>query len=317
MYDRIEQKGEFSEDEARSIMLQLLEAVHCMHSNGIVHRDLKPENILFCDKSEKSRIIVTDFGIAAMPGDSLMTQPSGTLGYAAPEVINRVPYTSKCDLWSLGVIAYILLVGYPPFNFEDNEELMECSRKGIYHFESPFWDHISDEAKHFVSSLMTVDPSQRLSAQQALNHPWILGRKLVPSNRAQTVRTKLRAAFLAVRWVVRTQRCAASTRRERHEEESGVQIIKGQLANVHLSVTDSSLCKRPSGVSIPEKLRDELVEWRCRRKGWSSPLRTVRTPTCAMTAAVWCTFKHKQEAHRSTASKLTYHCTTLLLTILT
>ena len=162
---------------------------------------------------------------------------------------------------------------------------------------------------------MIVDTSQRLSAQQALNHPWILGRKLVPSNRAQTVRTKLRAAFLAARWVVRTQRCAASTRRERHEEESGVQIVKGQLANVHLSVTDSSLCKRPSGVSIPEKFRDELVEWRCRRKGWSSPLRTVRT--CAMTAAVWCMFKHKQEVHRSAASKLTYHCTTFLLTILT
>ena len=107
---------------------------------------------------------------------------------------------------------------------------------------------------------MIVDPSQRLSAQQALNHPWILGRKLVPSNCGQTVRTKLRAAFLAVRWVVRTQRCAASTRRERHEEESGVQLVTGQLANVHLSVTDSSLCKRPSGVSIPEKFREELVE---------------------------------------------------------
>lgn len=108
MYERIEEKGEFSEDEARSIMLQLLQATVYMHSNGIVHRDLKPENILFSDKSEKSRVIVTDFGIAAMPGDKLMTQPSGTLGYAAPEVVNRVPYNSKCDLWSLGVIAYIL-----------------------------------------------------------------------------------------------------------------------------------------------------------------------------------------------------------------
>lgn len=259
MYERIEEIGEFSEDEARSIMLQLLEAVHYMHSNGIVHRDLKPENILFSDKSEKSRVIVTDFGIAAMPGDALMTQPSGTLGYAAPEVINRVPYTSKCDLWSLGVIAYILLVGYPPFNFEDNEELMECSRKGIFRFESPFWDHISAEAKHFVSSLMTVDPSQRLSAQQALNHPWILGKKLVQSNRTQTIRTKLRAAFLAARWVVRTQRCAASTRRERREEETNEQIIE-RLDNVHLSVIDSSLCKRASGASIPEKFREELVE---------------------------------------------------------
>lgn len=108
MYERIEEKGEFSEDEAHSIMLQLLKAVAYMHANGIVHRDLKPENILFSDKSEKSRVIVTDFGIAAMPGNKLMTQPSGTLGYAAPEVVNRIAYNSKCDLWSLGVIAYIL-----------------------------------------------------------------------------------------------------------------------------------------------------------------------------------------------------------------
>ena len=107
LYDRLE-KGEFSEEGARNVMIQLLDAVSYLHSIGIVHRDLKPENVLFCEKKERSRIIVTDFGIAAMPGNEPMTAPSGTLGYAAPEVVNRQPYDAKVDSWSLGVIAYIL-----------------------------------------------------------------------------------------------------------------------------------------------------------------------------------------------------------------
>jgi serine/threonine protein kinase len=257
LYDRLE-KGEFSEEGARSVMTQLLDAVTYLHSIGIVHRDLKPENVLFCEKKENSRIILTDFGIAAMPGSEPMTAPSGTLGYAAPEVVNRQPYDSKVDSWSLGVIAYILLVGYPPMNFENNEELLRSSQLGQYKFESPFWDHVSAEAKDFVASLMNPNPSKRLSCKQALRHPWILGRKILSQNQLDVLRSKQRAAFSAVRWLVRVQKCASESH-NKPETEVVSNDTENKIVMETLLVPHSTKRLSTNG-SIPEKFKEELAE---------------------------------------------------------
>ena len=251
LFSRLEEQGEFQEEEARHIMRQLLRAVGYLHKRGIVHRDLKPENILF--KPKTSQVLLTDFGTATVPGDSPMTQPAGTGGYASPEELNMQPYTSKADCWSLGVIAYILLAGYPPFPFDNNKKMFECIKQAKYQFDCQFWDHISQEAKDFVSSLMTADPEKRLSCQQALRHPWILGRKVLTENQKEMLRSKLRAAFNATRWIIRTRKCIAT---DNNREIESPEI--GRKCSEHaLEKFSSELSEKESVCSLTFSLEGE------------------------------------------------------------
>ena len=182
LLDAILARGQFSEQESRQVMHAILQSVAHMHERGIVHRDLKPENILidFSDDGSTSSIKMIDFGLARQ--DSLMTRPNltrftsrvGTPYYIAPEVIHK-DYSNSCDEWSCGVTAYVLLCGYPPFEGETNEEIFERIKRGTYSFEDPEWEHISREAKQLIDKLLNKDPDKRITAREALHHPWFAG----------------------------------------------------------------------------------------------------------------------------------------------
>mmetsp|Transcript_22100 Transcript_22100/g.37902 ORF Transcript_22100/g.37902 Transcript_22100/m.37902 type:complete len:398 (-) Transcript_22100:164-1357(-) len=164
----------FPEEEAAKILHQILSAVKYMHQCGIVHRDIKPENILFETTAEDSPIKIIDFGLARRysEGDSLMTSMVGTPYYIAPEILRR-KYNKSCDLWSVGVIAYILLCGYPPFNGANNRAVYEAVLRGRYIFPTEEWSHVSREARDFVRNLLQIDARKRMTVDQALNHPWM------------------------------------------------------------------------------------------------------------------------------------------------
>ena len=147
-----------------------------MHRRNVVHRDIKPENILFETPDEDSPVKIIDFGLArkhyASLGEPPMTTIVGTPYYIAPEVL-RKNYGKACDMWSVGVIAYIILCGYPPFNGSSNREVYEAVVKGKYWFPSEDWENISSGAKDFINGLLQRDPRHRMTVDQALRHPWI------------------------------------------------------------------------------------------------------------------------------------------------
>jgi calcium/calmodulin-dependent protein kinase I len=140
---------------------------------GIVHRDLKPENLLYGSADEKAIIKITDFGLARCITDELATTACGTPGYVAPEILNGTGYGREVDYWSIGVILYIMLCGFPPFYEESNQKLFEMIKGGTYDFPSPYWDEISDMAKDLIKQILVVDPKKRMTAEEILNHPWV------------------------------------------------------------------------------------------------------------------------------------------------
>ena len=173
LFDMISEKGCFSEQEAGPIMKQLLSAITYCHQNHIVHRDLKPENILLEDKKDSEITIkLIDWGGARyFSKNKKMTKINGTPYYIAPEVLNEV-YDEKCDIWSAGVIFYILLCGYPPFNGETDKEIMKAVKKGEFDFPPEEWDVVSKDAKNLIKKMLTYDPKKRPSALEVLQDNW-------------------------------------------------------------------------------------------------------------------------------------------------
>jgi serine/threonine protein kinase len=176
LFDRIVTKTFYNEKEARDVCKILFEALDYCHSKNVAHRDLKPENLLLVSRSDDKNIKIADFGFAKKVTSSkcLVTQ-CGTPGYVAPEILYGVPYGVKADMWSLGVITYILLGGYPPFIEQNQRELFKKIKRGEYEFHAEYWRNISPEAKNLITKLLTVDPDKRLSARKALEDPWITG----------------------------------------------------------------------------------------------------------------------------------------------
>ncbi|KAI8620314.1 kinase-like domain-containing protein [Chytriomyces sp. MP71] len=175
LFDEIVGRGKYSEPDAAKIVYRILLAVNYLHSLGIAHRDLKPENLLLSDKTADAKIMISDFGLSKIfNDDEVMRTACGTPGYVAPEVLKRQGYGREIDLWSLGVITYILLCGYPPFYDQNNVELFKQIMTGKYEFDRPWWDNISENAKDFIRRLLVLDPQLRFTARQALNHPFIL-----------------------------------------------------------------------------------------------------------------------------------------------
>lgn len=174
LFDRIVQKVVYTEKEARDLVTILLEAVKYCHDRGIVHRDLKPENLLLVSEDDDAAVKVADFGFAQkfMPETGLTTQ-CGTPGYVAPEILLRKKYDAAVDMWSVGVITYILLGGYPPFHDENQARLFAKIKKGVYSFHDEYWLDISAEAKDLIAKMLTVDPTRRITAAQALEHPYL------------------------------------------------------------------------------------------------------------------------------------------------
>ena len=175
LFDKIVDVKHFSESVACNIMRQLFSAVSYCHENGVIHRDLKPENILIESSEEKDKeffhIKVIDFGTCEILKKKKLTEQIGTSFYIAPEVLKN-GYNEKCDLWSCGVILYILLCGSPPFYGKNEKEIFKKILDGNFTFRHKIWNKISSEAKNLVLKLLQVNPVKRISAKQALEDVW-------------------------------------------------------------------------------------------------------------------------------------------------
>jgi len=177
LFDRIIEKGHFSEKDAATSFVQMVDALGYLHSKQIVHRDLKPENLLFATKNNDSAIKLIDFGLAGSTKTGLLKTPCGTPNYVAPEILRRSKYGTQADMWSIGVILYIILCGFPPF-YDENDDLSRLYRKikrAEYDMPSPYWDNISNNAKDLVRKLLQPDPKKRMTAAMTLQHPWCKG----------------------------------------------------------------------------------------------------------------------------------------------
>ncbi|XP_046712794.1 serine/threonine-protein kinase 33 isoform X1 [Silurus meridionalis] len=178
----LENKKHFSEEETRHIIRSLADATVYLHKHGIVHRDLKLENILVdsyheSDGHAEINIKITDFGLSVQKGGvgTMLQATCGTPKYMAPEVINGYDYSQQCDMWSIGVIMYMLLSGEPPFCSKSEKHLFELIKRGELNFSAPLWETVSDSAKIVLSSLLNVDPAHRITASELLNNPWVTG----------------------------------------------------------------------------------------------------------------------------------------------
>ncbi|XP_071624305.1 calcium/calmodulin-dependent protein kinase type 1G isoform X1 [Heliangelus exortis] len=200
LFDRILERGVYTEKDASVVIHQVLTAVKYLHENGIVHRDLKPENLLYLTPEENSKIMITDFGLSKMEQNGIMSTACGTPGYVAPEVLAQKPYSKAVDCWSIGVITYILLCGYPPFYEETESKLFEKIKEGYYEFESPFWDDISESAKDFIRHLLEKNPTTRFTCEEALRHPWINGNTALHRDIYPSVSAQIQKNFAKSKW---------------------------------------------------------------------------------------------------------------------
>mmetsp|Transcript_8889 Transcript_8889/g.22399 ORF Transcript_8889/g.22399 Transcript_8889/m.22399 type:complete len:500 (+) Transcript_8889:126-1625(+) len=175
LFDRIIEAGHFTEVQAAMLMQQIVRAIYYMHENHVCHRDLKPENFLFMTKEpiEKNLLKIIDFGLSCQfKADEVLTTKAGTPYYVAPQVLAG-KYDQLSDLWSIGVIMYVLLCGYPPFFGETDAEVLSKVRLGNFSFNAADWKNISEDAKALIRMLLKMNPRDRFTAQQALQHVWI------------------------------------------------------------------------------------------------------------------------------------------------
>ncbi|XP_052823870.1 calcium/calmodulin-dependent protein kinase type II delta chain isoform X10 [Octopus bimaculoides] len=222
LFEDIVAREFYSEADASHCMQQILESVNYCHHHGIVHRDLKPENLLLASKAKGAAVKLADFGLAIeVNGDQQgWFGFAGTPGYLSPEVLRKDPYGKPVDIWACGVILYILLVGYPPFWDEDQHRLYAQIKAGAYDYPSPEWDTVTPEAKNLINSMLTVNPAKRITASEALKHPWICQRERVAAavHRQETVdclkkfnaRRKLKGVILTTMLATRNFSTASS-----------------------------------------------------------------------------------------------------------
>lgn len=217
LFDRIVQKTHYNERDARDLVRKLLDVLCYLHFEvAIAHRDIKPENIL-CVDHDDTNIKLCDFGFAApldmAAPDKCLTKVCGTPQYVAPEVLSHRPYGAGCDMWSLGVVAFILLAGYAPFADTSHASLNVNILAGNYSFPRTYWANVSSDAKNFISRLLTVDPGLRADAETALAHPWIAEdpKHLQKNNLAKSleqIKTHRHTFRSAARAVIAAQRLA-------------------------------------------------------------------------------------------------------------
>ncbi|KAL1552932.1 non-specific serine/threonine protein kinase [Salvia divinorum] len=207
LFDRIVAQARYNEAEAAAVVRQIAAGLAALHRAGIVHRDLKPENCLFLSKEEDSPLKIMDFGLSSVED---FTDPVvglfGSIDYVSPEALAGGGVTAKSDIWSLGVILYILLSGYPPFIAQTNRQKQQMILSGQLNFYEKTWKNISSSVKHLITSLLNVDPSRRPTAQEILEHPWVTGdlakqdqmdAEIVSRLQSFNARRKFRAAAMA------------------------------------------------------------------------------------------------------------------------
>ena len=217
LLDRIIDLQHYTEADASKVIYTVAGALEYCHKNGIVHRDLKPENILLPDKSEHGVVKIADFGFAKFFTANGLHTSCGSPSYVAPEILSKKGYGSAVDMWSVGVILYILLSGVPPFWSESQAAMFQMILKGKYTMQEEIWESVSKEAKDLLSKLLVVDSERRLSATEVLAHPWVLKKNLgslstrsltagLSQLKKQHAREKLRSGMLKVKAAVRLKR---------------------------------------------------------------------------------------------------------------
>ncbi|KAJ0257347.1 Calcium-dependent protein kinase 10 [Hirschfeldia incana] len=226
LFDRIVARGHYTERAAAGIARTIAEVVMMCHSNGVVHRDLKPENFLFANKKENSALKAIDFGLSVFfkPGDKF-TEIVGSPYYMAPEVLKR-DYGPEVDVWSAGVIIYILLCGVPPFWAETEQGVALAILRGVIDFKRDPWPQVSESAKSLVRQMLNPDPAKRLTAQQVLAHPWIQNAKKAPNvPLGDIVRSRLKQFSMMNRFKKKVLRVIAE-----HLSVQEVEVIKDMFS---------------------------------------------------------------------------------------
>ncbi|XP_028851358.1 calcium/calmodulin-dependent protein kinase (CaM kinase) II beta 1 isoform X27 [Denticeps clupeoides] len=252
LFEDIVAREYYSEADASHCIHQILDSVNHIHQHDIVHRDLKPENLLLASKCKNAAVKLADFGLAIeVQGDQQAWFGfAGTPGYLSPEVLRKEAYGKPVDIWACGVILYILLVGYPPFWDEDQHKLYQQIKAGAYDFPSPEWDTVTPEAKNLINQMLTINPAKRITAQEALKHPWVCQRSTVASmmHRQETVeclkkfnaRRKLKGAILTTMLVSRNFSAAKSLLNKKADvKESQTTVIHNPVDGIKES-SDSS-----------------------------------------------------------------------------
>ncbi|KAI9680143.1 MAG: hypothetical protein M1829_001380 [Trizodia sp. TS-e1964] len=177
LFDRICRKGMYYESDAADLIRATLSAVSYLHDHGIVHRDLKPENLLFRTPEDNADLLIADFGLSRIMEDEQfhnLTTTCGTPGYMAPEIFNKSGHGKPVDIWAIGVITYFLLCGYTPFDRDSNLEEMQAILVADYSFTpAEYWQGVSEEARQFIRRCLTIDPKKRMTAHEALTHPFV------------------------------------------------------------------------------------------------------------------------------------------------
>ncbi|XP_070759668.1 calcium/calmodulin-dependent protein kinase (CaM kinase) II beta 1 isoform X12 [Enoplosus armatus] len=290
LFEDIVAREYYSEADASHCIHQILDSVHHIHQHDIVHRDLKPENLLLASKCKNAAVKLADFGLAIeVQGDQQAWFGfAGTPGYLSPEVLRKEAYGKPVDIWACGVILYILLVGYPPFWDEDQHKLYQQIKAGAYDFPSPEWDTVTPEAKNLINQMLTINPAKRITAQEALKHPWVCQRSTVASmmHRQETVeclkkfnaRRKLKGAILTTMLVSRNFSAAktllnkkADVKVRKRKSSSTVQYMEPQTTVIHNPVDGTKESSDSSNTTVEDedvkarkqeiiKITEQLIE---------------------------------------------------------
>ncbi|XP_069567087.1 calcium/calmodulin-dependent protein kinase IGb [Brachyistius frenatus] len=266
LFDRILDRGVYSEKDASSVIQQVLQAVSYLHQNGVVHRDLKPENILYYSQEEDSKIMISDFGLSKMVDNDIMSTACGTPGYVAPEVLAQKPYSKAVDCWSIGVITYILLCGYPPFYEESETRLFSKIMKAQYEFDSPFWDDISESAKDFIRNMMQKNPSMRFNTDQALRHPWIIGKTARCQDIYYSVSTQIQKNFAKSKWKQAFNAAVAINHMKK------LQLAHSDVIQKQISIPDIKVSDVSSSVGNRQHAGSDKPEARAAEVNGNSPV---------------------------------------------
>ncbi|XP_067277283.1 calcium/calmodulin-dependent protein kinase type II delta chain isoform X10 [Pseudorasbora parva] len=284
LFEDIVAREYYSEADASHCINQILESVSHIHQHDIVHRDLKPENLLLASKMKGAAVKLADFGLAIeVQGDQQAWFGfAGTPGYLSPEVLRKDPYGKPVDIWACGVILYILLVGYPPFWDEDQHKLYQQIKAGAYDFPSPEWDTVTPEAKNLINQMLTINPAKRITADQALKHPWVCQRSTVASmmHRQETVeclrkfnaRRKLKGAILTTMLVSRNFSACKSLLNKKSDG------VKGSTESCNTTEEEDMKDKK---VSVGGASNDSAVVSQCSGSDEPAP-QTEASPPCPL-----------------------------------
>ncbi|KAJ2823919.1 Calmodulin-dependent protein kinase cmk2 [Coemansia erecta] len=230
LFQKICDYGNFTEVDAAKLIRCGFESIEYLHRHNVVHRDIKPENFIFLDKTAGAPLMLADFGIARImkSDDEILTTMCGSFGYAAPEILLRQGHGKPVDIWSMGVVTFSSLCGYSPFwKFEDPRSLMLAMQSDNVEFDERYWWGISDHAKDFIRRCLRAAPHDRMTAEQALHHPWLSGEHIETRDLLPDVihnfnaRATLQRAVLKIRAINRIRKTSLSNSHGSSSESGG------------------------------------------------------------------------------------------------